>query len=183
VEGASLMFGALPDPAQWTGDLFWSQIQWVANQGRQIKSRLDAQKLDLQRTYTAARNANDEEKKAKLEPLIHRNSELRVQYMNLATKFNDIVEKARYWLGQHGIDEPPTLAGLGALPALPVIWVVALIGVIGLVYAITGAINAIDKALRDLGPVGAGAISFAVLGAVGLVIYLLAIKPMRSTRA
>jgi hypothetical protein len=175
------VFGDLPDPAQWTGDLFWSQIQWVANQGHQIKSRLDSQKLALQHAYTTARNTNDQEKMAKLQPLIHQNSDLRVRYMDIANRFNDIVEKARVWLGQQGINEPPTLAGLGALPAIPVIWVVALIGVIGLVVAMTVAINAIDKALRDLGGGAASTLSFAVLMGVGLIVYMVAVKPrMRS---
>ncbi len=167
----------LPDPAQWTGDLFWSQIQWVANQGQQIRSRLDRQKLDLQHAFTAARNAADQDRMSKLQPLIHQNSEARLRYRDLATRFNDVVENARTWLANHGIEEPPTLAGLGALPAIPVIWVVALVGVITLVYAINATINSIDRALRDLGGPAVGALSFAMMGAVGLAVYFLIVKP------
>jgi hypothetical protein len=180
------MFGDAGNPvAQWTGDLFWSQIQWVANQGRQLKTRLDQQKLDLQHAYTAARNANDQDKMDKLTPLIHQNSQLRLQYADMAGKFNDVVENARAWLAQHGVNEVPTLAGLGQLQALivPALWVAALVAVIAIVNQITSAINAIDKAMRDLGPAPAAAISFAVLGIVGLAVYFLVLKPHMQSRA
>lgn len=179
------MLRDLPGVAQWTADQFWSQIQWVAQQGATQKARLDAQKIDLQHAYTAARNANDQAKMDALTPLIHQNSELRVQWTDLRTKFNNIVEMARAKLKEYGVNEPPTLAGLGFVQGIliPIAWVAALIAVIVIVHEINDGITAISKALEKLGPVGGTAVSLAVLGVVGIAAYLLVVKPNRRVAA
>jgi hypothetical protein len=148
--------------AQWTADQFWKQVQWVASQGRTQKARLDQQKLELQSAFSAARRAGDEAKMAALQPLIHRNSELRLRWNTMRGQFNDVVEQARGWLASYGISEPPTLAVLPAL-VVPALWVVALIAVVALVHEINAGINAVGEGLRKLGPVGATALALTPL--------------------
>lgn len=156
---------------QWTADKFWSQIQWVAAQGREQKARLDQQKLDLQHAYSDARAANDTKTMSSLEPLIHRNSELRIRWNDLRTGFNDVVGKARSFLAEHGIEEPPTLAQL-QLIIVPVLWVAALIAVVAIVHEIDAGINAVGSALSAIGPVGRAALGLAPLALIAAAIYL-----------
>jgi hypothetical protein len=164
----------MPSIAQWTGNVFWGQIQWVAARGRAQKARLDQQRLDLQHAYTAARNSGDQEKMTALTPLIHRNSELRLRWDDLRRGFNDVVEKARTLLAQHGISEPPTLAGLGQLQVVivPALWVVALLAVVAIIHEIDAGINAVGEGLRKIGPVGATALALAPLLLIAAAIYL-----------
>jgi hypothetical protein len=174
----------MADVAQWTADQFWKQLEWVAAKGRSQKAQLAAQKLALQTAYTAARNAGDQATMTALEPLIHKNSELRVRYQDLASAYNDIVEKARAWLGEHGIQEPPVLAGLGVLPAaaiVPALWVAGLVAVAAIVYEIDQGIRAVNKGMEQLGPVGKTAISLVPLALVAAAILFLLPNLRRAT--
>jgi hypothetical protein len=160
------------DPGQWTADVFWSQIQWVADQGRSLRARLDQQKLDLQNTYSAARNAGDQPRMAALAPLIDHNSQLRLRYADLASGFNNVVEQARAFLASHGINEPPTLAGLGQLEEIivPALWVAGLIAVVAIVHELDDGIKSIGADLDRLGGPAKTALAF-----VPLVVALVAL--------
>lgn len=161
--------------AQWTADQFWRQVQWVAQQGASQKARLDAQKLQLQNAYTAARNANDQDKMTALQPLIHQNSDMRIRWNNLRDQFNSVVNQARSFLAQHGINEPPTLAGLGQLETIIVsaAWVAALVAVIAIVHEIDAGIKAVNDGLQKLGPLGATALALVPLGLVAAALLFL----------
>jgi hypothetical protein len=156
---------------QWTADQFWNQVQWVAAQGREQKARLDQQKLDLQNTYSAARAANDTAKMAALEPLIHQNSVLRLRWNDLRAGFNDLMGKARDFLAENGITEPPVLAALPAV-VVPILWIAAAIAVIAIVHEIAAGIKAVDDALAKLGPVGRTAVALVPLALIAAAIYL-----------
>lgn len=161
--------------AQWTADQFWKQIQWVAAQGRTQKSRLAQQKLELQSAYSAARAKNDPGLMAALQPLIHKNSELRLRWDDLRTNFNSVVEKARGFLGSHGINEPPTLAGLGQLETIvvPALWVAALVAVVAIIHEIDAGIRSVSDGLKKLGPIGSTALALAPLAlAAAAIIFL-----------
>jgi hypothetical protein len=161
--------------AQWSADQFWKQIQWVAAQGRTQKARLDQQKLDLQNAYSAARSAGDQSKMDALVPLIHQNSTLRLRWNDLRTGFNDVVSRARDFLASHGINEPPTLAGLGQLEAVivPALWVAALIAVVAIIHEIDAGINAVSAGLKKLGPVGATALALTPLALAAAALLFL----------
>jgi hypothetical protein len=159
---------------EWTADAFWAHLQWVARQGREQKARLEAQRLDLQHSYTAARNSRDDEKMEALKPLIHQNSTMRVRWNELRDQFNDLSERARSFLAEHGITESPALAGMGLLPAVvvPALWVAALIAVVAIVHEIDAGIRAVSDALQRLGPLGATALSFVPLALILAAIFL-----------
>lgn len=163
-------------PVQWTADTFWKQLQWVAAQGKAQKARLAIQKSQLQEAYSAARIANDAPLMAQLNPLIHQNSVLRVRYMDLARSYNDLLEQARNFLAQHGIDEPPVLAGLGQLETIivPVAWVLGAVAVVAIVHEIDSGIKAIDKVLEHLGPLGKATFALLplILGGIAALILI-----------
>ncbi|HLB37472.1 MAG TPA: hypothetical protein VJL31_12950 [Gemmatimonadales bacterium] len=165
----------MADVAQWTADQFWRQIQWVASQGRTQKARLDQQKLQLQNAYSSAKAKGDTETMTALQPLIHKNSEARIYWAEMRGKFNRIVEEARAFLASHGIQEPPTLAGLGVLPAVivPALWVAGLVAVVAIVHQIDAVIKDVNAGLAKLGPIGGTALALVPLALVVLAAMFL----------
>jgi hypothetical protein len=109
---------------------------------------------------------------AALQPLIHRNSELRIRWNDLRTGFNDLVGKMRSFLAEHGIEEPPVLAALPAV-VVPILWIAAAVAVVALVHEINAGINSVGEAFRKLGPIGSTALALTPLIALvaGLVIF------------
>jgi hypothetical protein len=100
---------------------FWSWLQELSNKGAQLKADLSADRLQLMNLYTEARNDPDKARGAAhmkaLDPVINNNSKLRLQYQDLATKFNDAVNGASALLKKAGLSTP-TLSDLGIAPII-----------------------------------------------------------------
>lgn len=172
----------MANPVQWTADKFWNQMQAIAAAGRDEKARLEAQRLRLQNAYSAARKANDTAAMAKLDPLIHENSRLRLQYTDLANQFNGLMDQARQLLLDHGITEPPVLAGLGQLQAvlIPVAWIAVVAVLWGIVNSINAGIKAIDSAFS---PFAKDAIAFTPIIVAGVVLAIYVMQKRGAGRA
>jgi hypothetical protein len=115
-------------PVQWTVTEFWKQLQNVKNQIHAVDSALQADKATLTALYAQARKEYDPagaHDRAYLEPLIHRNSVLRMSYLApVKQKFNAAVTAASSALRGAGYTTP-NLTGLGVVPAVVIVPAVA----------------------------------------------------------
>lgn len=128
---------------QWTIDQFWNQLQSLKSQIDQVDKALTADKLKLQSMYTYAREHYDPARDVYLAPLIHRNSELRLNYLApIKRKFADAVNAASTALKAAGYTTP-TLSGVGFVfaiaPAAAVVIVLAALSAVAVVWRLTQA--------------------------------------------
>jgi hypothetical protein len=114
-------------------DQFWAQLQKLQNVLTAVDANLKADKAQLTHLYAIARTEAEPQgskDRALLQPLIHRNSELRLSYLKPARdKFNAAVSGAAAALKAAGFT-PPALTGLGFGPALVIIPVIAVAAVL-----------------------------------------------------
>lgn len=123
---------------QWTVTKFWSQLQRLSDAINAVSAQLAADRTQLSQLYSRAkaepapRGAQD---RALLEPLIHRNSVLRMTYLApIKSKFTEAVSAAARVLKSAGYT-PPGLSGvsdcqLGVLPAVALVPLVAVAAVL-----------------------------------------------------
>jgi len=127
---------------QWTVDEFWGQLQNLKDQITQADSALNADKARLGALYATARQNYDPMRDILLAPLIHRNTELRLNYLKpVKDKFNEAVAAASSVLRSAGYTTPQ-LSGLGVLPLVPVIAVTAVLvalAAVAIVWRLTQA--------------------------------------------
>lgn len=141
--------------AQWTVDAFYGELNKLAAAGRDVIAGLNAQKLTLQNAYTKARTSNDQPMMTFLQPLIHKNSQLRLRYRDYVAKFNEIVGAVSGFLRNAGLQVPATLSGLGLAPALIIIPATAVVmaGIAwGIIHEMQSGKAAIDNALKTQAP-------------------------------
>ena len=140
--------------AQMAADAFWSKVTDLEHKAKLEATALEAQKLKLQRAYSAAKRDPDPERsadnRALLDPLIHKNSALRLEYRELVANFNRAVDAARSFLERAGLRVP---SGLGQAQLLvPVVAVAALgtaLAILGIVASQRRSLDrAIDNAIR-----------------------------------
>lgn len=148
----------MPNPvmqvAQMGVDAFWRSLQSLRAYAGREKAALDADKLRLQRAYTATRAERNPVRRRDhqlvLEPLIHRNSRDRMQYADLVKKYTQAVNGASAVLRKVGLGAP-TLAGPEVL-IVPVVAVAALGAAWAIAYAVhesrVNTSNLIDGAMR-----------------------------------
>ena len=114
----------MPDVIQWGIDEFWGQLQALENAIVSEQNSLNADKAQLTSLYSVAtRDPNPQSRAANqalLNPLIHRNSVLRLSYLQpVKDKFNQAVALASSALRAVGYTTP-NLSGLGVLPLVPI---------------------------------------------------------------
>lgn len=140
----------MPDLAQMTVDAFWSKVSDLERSAKAESQALEAQKLRLQNAYGAARRDPDPARsaanRALLEPLIHRNSGLRLKYRELVGKFNQAVGAARTFLERAGLRVPTEL---GALPVVPIVAVAALGAALTILAIIATQRRSLDRAIDN----------------------------------
>jgi hypothetical protein len=138
---------------QWSIDQFWAQLQTLARKIRDVEESLAADKLELQRAYTATKSDPDAARGAAnrklLDPLIHRNSQLRLSYLApIKSRFNEAQALAAKALRAAGF---PVTTGLGlavvVAPVAAVTIVVAAISAVGVVSYLTEAQRIRTRAL------------------------------------
>jgi hypothetical protein len=140
--------------AQMTVEAAYHELQKLSDAARAEVSALNAQKLELQARYTQARNSNNAAAMKFLQPLIHKNSQLRLQFRDLVAKFNGIVAGLSGLLRRAGVTVPQ-LSGLGAGPLtalVPVAWGLGIVAAWSILWRITGGRKAIANALESDGP-------------------------------
>jgi hypothetical protein len=128
---------------QWTVTEFWKQLQNVEGQIKRADAALQADKATLTALYSQARKQYEpagSHDRAYLEPLIHQNSVLRLQYLApVKAKFNEAVRAASAALRGAGYNTP-NLGGLGVAPALIVVPAVA-VAALGVAIAAVAVVN------------------------------------------
>ena len=134
--------------AQWTVNAAYTELGKIDRAGRDALAGLEEQKTRLQHAYTTARNQGDQLLMGKLQPLIHRNSSLRLQARDYVAKFNATVKAISGYLTRAGLSVPATLSGLGVvapaliiIPATIIAGMLILWGIINSMNAKTAAIN------------------------------------------
>ena len=132
----------MADVVQWTIDQFYNQLQALADQINQAAQALSDDQAQLSAAYDLARQNNDPTRDILLTPLIHRNSDLRVNYLGpVREKFNQAVSAASSFLSSAGYTVP-TLNGLGDIvvaPTAAVVIVVAALSTVAVVWLLTQA--------------------------------------------
>jgi hypothetical protein len=130
---------------------FWNGLQQLQNKGNSIKAGLSADRLQLMNLYTIARNDPDQARGAAnmkaLDPVIHQNSVLRMQYQDLVSKFNQAVNGASTLLKRAGLTTP-TLSGLGFEPVSDIVIVGVAILAAATAWGIATAVLAATSAQR-----------------------------------
>jgi hypothetical protein len=140
---------------QWTVSAFYAELKKLDAAGRAEIAALASQKALLQAEYTKARNAGNQVGMTFLQPLIHKNSELRLRARDYVAKFNELVGSVSALLRNAGLSVPATLSGLGVAPLAIIIpaAAVASLGIIwGIVYTMQSGRAAITKVLSSQGP-------------------------------
>ncbi len=128
----------MANAVQWTVTQFWGQLQRLSDAINAVSAQLGADKAQLTQLYAKAKATPDPkgaQDRALLQPLIHRNSELRLTYLApIKAKFREAVSAAAAVLKSAGYTTPqlsgvaePESAGLGALPLVPVVAVAAVL--------------------------------------------------------
>lgn len=135
---------------------FAALINRIASAARNEKARMESNRLELMRLYSAAKADPDPVRGAKtkraLEPVIHQNSVIRMRYRDLSAKFNTAVTATRDILKRAGITLEST--GLAAAPiAVPVVAAAAALTAWAIVEGIKAANNAQASAIRLIGEV------------------------------
>lgn len=135
-------------------DSFWSQLQRLENLAKPLAADLEADRLALQSAYSEARRASDPAVAALhqklLQPQIHRNSTLRLQFRDLVSKFNQAVNGASAVLKRAGFSTPQ-LSGLGAAVIIvPVVAVAALLAAFAIYETVRTATDAQRRATTEL---------------------------------
>ncbi|MFH1177110.1 MAG: hypothetical protein V1750_06860 [Acidobacteriota bacterium] len=131
---------------QWSIDQLYSGLQQIYNQIKSIESSLNTDKAELTKLYAFARAEYDPAgayDRALLDPLIHRNSVLRLSYLKpIKDKYAQAVSLASKALKSAGYTTPG-LSGLGAAfviaPAAAVVLVVAALAAVATVALLTQA--------------------------------------------
>lgn len=140
---------------QWSVARFYDELGRLDRAGRAAITRLNDQKLELQRRYTAARNAGNENAMKFLRDLIHRNSVLRMSANEYVGKFNELVARSSSILRGAGLAVPKTV-GLGVVPAMlvivPATVVTTALILWGIVNRMTEGAVKIADALKSQGP-------------------------------
>jgi len=143
----------MPNLAQMTVNAFWREITKLEQAAKTEAAALATQKLRLQHAYTQARNNSDmrrgAEQRRALEPIIHRNSVLRLRYRDLAGKFNSLMNGARNLLDKAGLTAPVPLSGMGVVPVVAVVSAATVAGLAiawGIVHEIARGRNDVDRA-------------------------------------
>jgi hypothetical protein len=145
----------MANPIQWSVDTLYNEIGKLEAEGRNEIAALNDQKARLQDAYTRARTANDQPMMTFLQPLIHRNSSLRIKAKEFAARFNELVGKASGFLKHAGLTVPATITGMGIAPALVIVpAAVVAVGLIcwGILHEMNSGRIAIDNALQTQGP-------------------------------
>jgi hypothetical protein len=142
---------------QMTVDAFHRELDKLETAARAEAQGLEAQKLALQNAYSAARTSGSVATRRFLEPLIHRNSQLRLRYRDAVAKFNALVNGARSLLAKVGVKVPDELTqGLGVAPALliaiPATLAILLAGAWAVIREVNSGRRAVDEALKSEGP-------------------------------
>jgi hypothetical protein len=142
--------------AQMAVNEFWTSINALRTTANTENAALEAQRRKLIASSASARSDPDKarsaQRQAVLAPLIHRNSQLRMQYRDLVGKFNSAVKSASDFLTKHNFTVPDQL---GQIETGVVIVGVA-VAVLGTAWAVAYSIQssrrnldkAIDNALR-----------------------------------
>lgn len=137
---------------------FWKSLQALETYGKAEKSALDKDKLRLQNAYSATRKDTNATRgkanQAILNPLIHKNSQLRLMYADLIAKFNQAVNSASDTLKKAGLNAP-VLNGLGEVTTAVVVVSIVAVSALGAAWAVAYSLHeqratatkAIDAAL------------------------------------
>lgn len=128
---------------QWTIDQFWNNLQSLKSQIDQVESALLADKARLTALYSTARQNMDPARDVYLTPLIHRNSVLRLSYLQpIKDKFTQAVNAASAALRAAGYTTP-NLSGMGFVfaiaPAAAVTLVLVALAAIAIAWRLTQA--------------------------------------------
>lgn len=122
---------------------FWKSLQALSTAGKAVRTRLDLDKLRLQNAFSATRKdtnaARARSTQEALKPLIHKNSELRMQYAGLISKFNQAVQSAGDALKRGGLKAPALsgMSGIGEVATTTAVVVsVVAISLLGAAWAI-----------------------------------------------
>jgi hypothetical protein len=139
--------------AQMAVNEFWASLKSLESVAKVEGAALEANRLKLIGASSAARKdpvkARSAQRQAALAPLIHRNSELRMQYRDLVGRFNSAVKSAAGVIRKVGLAAPDTLSGLGIAPAVilvPIVAVAALGTAWAIAYSIQESRRNLDKA-------------------------------------
>jgi hypothetical protein len=128
--------------AQMAVNEFWTSINALRTTANTENAALEAQRRKLIASSASARSDPDKarsaQRQAVLAPLIHRNSQLRMQYRDLVGKFNSAVKSASDFLKKHNFTVPDQL---GQIETGVVIVGVA-VAVLGTAWAIAYSIQA-----------------------------------------
>lgn len=136
----------MADAVQWTIDQLWAGLQKIEDGFNSITASLAADKAQLtalwSQTKADASPSRAAANQALLQPLIHQNSVLRINYAQpLKDKYNQAVELASNALKSAGYSTP-TLSGMGDLviaPLAAVTIVVAALALLATVIVLTQA--------------------------------------------
>lgn len=120
-------------------DAFRASLESLSVAAKQERARLNADKMRLQAAYSSTRRdtnaARASANQALLQPLIHKNSELRLRYADLVRNFNAAVTKAAAVLKSAGLTFQP-LSGMGAAVIVVPVVAIAALGTAWAIYAI-----------------------------------------------
>jgi len=123
---------------------FWKSLQALETYGKAEKAGLDSDKLRLQNAYSATRKdtnaARAKANQAILQPLIHKNSELRLMYADLIGKFNQAVNSASDVLKKAGL-KAPALSGLGEVATGTIVVGVVAVSLLGAAWAVAYSLH------------------------------------------
>lgn len=143
----------MADVIQWTIDQFWSELQSLQSQIQQVDDALNADKVRLGQMYSQAAANYDPSRDAWIAPLIHRNTELRFNYLKpIKDKFNEAVNAAQGAIQAAGYTVPGQLGGMGLIfvPAVAVAAVLVAIAAVVIVWRLTQAQIARTDTLQQL---------------------------------
>jgi hypothetical protein len=133
----------MADPVQWTVDQFWQQVQNLQGQIINADTALKADAASLGQLYSTAAANYDPSRDVWIAPLIHRNNEIRLNYLGpVKDKFNQAVAAARAVLQGAGYTVPNALAGLGdpfVVPTIAIAAVVLALAAVLIVNRVTAA--------------------------------------------
>ena len=112
---------------QWTIEQFWGELQNLKGQLDQADAALRADAASLGALYAQLRTRMDPMRDILVAPQIHRNTEIRLNYLNpVRAKYVQAVNAAAGALRGAGYTVP-ALGEVGILPALPVVAITAVV--------------------------------------------------------
>jgi hypothetical protein len=133
---------------QWTIDQLWKGLQQLYNQIKSVEASLNQDKQELTELYAFAKKEYDPAgayDRAMLEPVIHRNTELRLNYLQpIKQKYLQAVNLATAELKKRGYTAP-VLSGLGDIVIAPA----AAITIVIVALSAVAAIALLTQSQRD----------------------------------